>query len=319
MRIFRFEKWFVDVLTPEREYIVLFHSILEVFGVRICFVEVNISQFGEGPNYHINRKLKGLRRSGHTLSTHQGTIQYEIGSGKIMLLLPGMEIKLNLRPDYPPDFHGKGMKIESSGNGSLEWKPLYLKTAISGSVRIEVEEKLVMAKDQISGKGYVDYLHSSLSPFRVPVRQLYWGRLHSMDVDLTYSYALDDNENLCGSQLIIQSGAETIRLEEFLVHTDQWEVINPPGISCPVSYSIEASSQRLQVSLKVVHLKPAIVSEFAKNPKELGRFRLALLRQLSRDPRGIKFYSTASLELVLDGQTRKLNEVLMIDEYVRII
>ena len=57
MRIFRFEKWFVDVLTPERDYIILFHTILEIFGIRACFVEANISQFGEGRNFHLNQAL----------------------------------------------------------------------------------------------------------------------------------------------------------------------------------------------------------------------------------------------------------------------
>ena len=69
MRIFRFEKWFVDVLTPARDYMIFFHTLLEVFGFRICFIEVNISRFREEDNYHLNRKLKVIKRSGHTIST----------------------------------------------------------------------------------------------------------------------------------------------------------------------------------------------------------------------------------------------------------
>ncbi|MCK5067634.1 MAG: hypothetical protein KAR16_09350 [Bacteroidales bacterium] len=317
MRIFRFEKWFVDVLTLDRDYIIFFHTLLEVLGIRVCFVEVNISRFGEGHNFHLNRKLKVIKRSGHTISTRQGHILYEEEMGKIMLLLRGMEIELNINPVHPSDFIRLGMKIRKRGNGYLEWKPLYLKAMVEGRIRIEGEREQVMDEEKITGTGYADYLYSTMSPFRVPVRQLYWGRLHSQDLDLTFSYALGAHDEVTGAQMMVQAGGETIRLDKISVHADRWEEFISPGITCPASYMIKASSQRMQLALKVVHLKPAIVSEFMENLKELGRLGLAILRRISREPRGIKFYSSACLEFVLDGQTRKLDEVFMIDEYVK--
>lgn len=116
---------------------------------------------------------------------------------------------------------------------------------------------------------------------------------------------------------MVQTGGETIRFSKISIHADRWEEFVPPDISCPVSYIVEASSQRIKLVLKVVHLKRAIVSEFMKNPKELGRLPMAMMRRLTREPKGIKFFSLASLEFELDGQNRKLDEVLMIDEYVR--
>lgn len=319
MRIFRFEKWFVDILTQERDYFILFHVLLEVFGIRVCFVEVNISRFGDEYNFHLNRKLKVIRRSEHTLSLRQGHILYEEGMGKIKLSLRGMEIDLNLSPLHPSNFDGMEMKIRNRGGGTLEWKPLYLKSMVSGSIRIEGERKQVMDEEKFTGTGYADYLHSTMSPFRVPIRQLYWGRLHSQDLDLTFSYALGAHDEVAGAQMIVQTGGETIRLDKISVLADRWEEFDPPGISGPVSYIVQASSQRMQLNLNVVHLKPAIVSEFMENPKELGRLGLAILRQISREPKGIKFYSSASLEFVLNGHTRRLDKVFMIDEYVKFI
>ena len=316
MRIFRFEKWFADLLTPGQDYIIVFHTLLTVFGIKFCFVEVNISRFAEGYNIHLNRKLKVIKRAGHTISTRQGHILYEAGMGKIMLSLRGMEIELNISPVHPFDLHGREMKIQNRGGGYLAWKPLYLKAMVAGKIRFIGEEGQEMDEETFTGTGYVDYLKSTMSPFRIPVRQLYWGRLHSQDLDLTFSYVLGIHENVSGAQMMIQTGGETLWLDTITVQADQWEDFKSPGISCPASYVVEGSSQRMQLLLKVVHLKPAIVSEFMKNPKELGRFGLAVLRGISKEPRGIKFYSSASLEYKFDGQKRRLNEVFMIDEYV---
>lgn len=319
MRIFRFEKWFADLLTPGQDYIIVFHTLLKVFGFQFCFVEVNLSRFAEEYNFHLNRKLKVIKRAGHTISTRQGHILYEAGMGKIMLSLRGMEIELNISPVHPSETQGRELKIQNRGGGRLEWKPIYLKAMVAGRIRIIGEGGLVMNEEMLTGTGYVDYLNSSMSPFRIPVRQLYWGRLHSQDLDLTFSYVLGIHENVLGAQMMIQTGGETLWLDEITVQADRREDLEPPGISCPAYYVVKGSSQRMQLVLKVAHLKSAIVSEFMENPKELGRLGLFVLRRISKEPKGIKFYSSASLEFALDGKTQKLDEILMIDEYVRFI
>ena len=92
---------------------------------------------------------------------------------------------------------------------------------------------------------------------------------------------------------------------------------DPPGISCPTSYSIESADEVCHVQLKVRHTSPAIISEFAENPGELGKWRLALLKKISGNPRGIKFFSFASLNVRLNGKTMDMDDLLMIDEYVK--
>jgi len=323
MRIFRFEKWFADVLTPGQDYLIVFHTLLEVFGIKLCFVEVNISRFGEEKAYHLNQKLKLLKRSGHFIATTQGQINYEEDEGRIMLSLRGMDLELNISPVHPSDFSGRGMHIESRRRGSLEWKPLFLKTEVAGRICFSGEKEL--NEELITGTGYVDYLHSDMSPFKVPVRQLYWGRLHSEDLDLTFSYALgfrkkEDgvHSDLCGALMIVRTGGETQWLDQISVQAEGWKEYNPPGISSPVSYRMKASSYKMKLVLEVLHLKQAVVSEFAENPKELGHLRLLLLRRFMGEPKGIKFYASCKLKMELEGVTRILDEVIMIDEYVRL-
>ena len=98
---------------------------------------------------------------------------------------------------------------------------------------------------------------------------------------------------------------------------EDWKIYHPPGISCPTSYTVDARSEDCKVNLNVMHTKPAIISEFVRNTGELGKLRMALLKRISKNPRGIKFFSKASLALRIDGRTEKLDDLIMIDEYVK--
>lgn len=316
MPVLKFEKWFTDVLTPERDYLIIFHTLLELIGIRIFFVEINFARFGEDHVFHLNRKQKLIRRSGHSVSTVRGDLKYEDNQAKIRLSHKEMEIELNMKPVSLTGIHKKGMKISNRTGGTLEWKIIYLKTKVSGSIRIAREGKESL-EEKINGTGYSDYLHSNMSPFRVPVHQLYWGRLHSGDLDLSYSLAMDVHENVSGALMWVHYGKQALWFENISVFPEQWKEFNPPGISCPVSYRMSAVSRGMKLSLVVMHLKPAIVSEFTENPKELGPFRQALLRHLIRGPKGIKFYSKARLEMEIEGRTVQMDEIFFIDEYVR--
>lgn len=311
MSFLRFEKWFLDVLTPDREYILIFHTVTRVLGRQICFVEINAGSLdGDRPGFHLNRKLRVTRREGHTLTAREGHILYEEGMGRIVLPLPGMEIELNVSPTHPSDFNRRGMIIRNQGGGSLDWKPLYIKAMVTGRIRREGELR------KIAGIGYADYLFSDISPLRVPVRELYWGRLHSHDLDLTWSHALGSGSEVLASRLILFTGGREIILEELTVEPGRWRDYDPPGISCPESFSIRGTAGEIDLRMKVRHLKPAVISEFIENPKDLGRLKHQLLKKISKDPRGIKFFSEADVELSYPDRNMQLSDLLMIDEYV---
>ncbi|MGW8316237.1 MAG: hypothetical protein ACWGNV_11595, partial [Bacteroidales bacterium] len=311
MRLYRFEKWYADLLTSQRDYIIIFHTLLEILGMKICFVEVNLSRFKREQDFHINRRLRRIKRSGHAVFTEKGHIRYDEERGEIRLFLKELELELNIEPVHPPDLHVEGMRIDSGGGGYLIWKPLYLKADIEGRMLFKGKGVEGKGEKAFSGKGYVDYLFSCMSPLRVPVRRLYWGRLHSQDIDLTYSYALGIHEEICGAKMMICIRGERIWLNVSKFRAEQWQQWEPPGISCPGSYLMKAGTERIQLALFVTHLKPAVISEFLEGPEELGRISRTVVRWISTEPKGIKFYATANLECTLDGETRKLEEIFM--------
>ena len=314
MRIFRFEKWFVDVLTADRDYMIVFYTITEVFGFKICFVEVNIGSFedtGSSGGFYLNQKLHLLKRENHTLSVREGDILLEAGLGKMKLSLREIDLELDFNPVHHSDFDNPGMGIPKTGRTSICWKPLFLKTLVSGKIKMHGDKR------QILGNGYVDYLISARIPFNMPVRQLYWGRLHSQDCDLTYSLTIDKNNAVTGYQMILKFKGNHMQFDTLDIQPGEWEMYDPPGISFPTGYTLEAFDDRYRIKMKITHTKPAIVSEFVENTSELGWLRLALLKKISKNPRGIKFFSNASLEIIFDGQTTNLDDLILIDEYVK--
>lgn len=314
MKIFRFEKWFFDILTRGKDYIIIFHTITEFFGFRLCFIEVDIARFKgsgwQGDNFMTNTKLKILSRKGHSIATDRGDILIEPGGGGITLSLQGIEMELNFSPQYYSGFDLPGMSIRTSGRRSLRWNPLYLRAMVSGRISMEGESI------EIDDSGYADYLISNLLPLNVPVQKLYWGRLHSKTIDLSYSYALNESQGKKWCLMIIHAWGKTKQVQKMEIRDGESEQYDPPGITCPASYTLEASCDTCHVLLSVEHISPAIVSAFAENPSSLGKWKKTLLKRMSRNPRGIKFFSIARMEITIEGKTEKLEDLFMIDEIV---
>jgi len=323
MRLFRFEKWFTDVMTPSREYLIVFHTLLELFGFRICFVEINLARYHRDQTFHLNRKIRLRKRQGHRVTTRRCDLLLEEKNGRIRITLPEVDMDLNISPAYRCDFNQPGMVIRRRRGGWLEWRPLILNARVTGYMTFNEKggtDKNQALTERFEGIGYSDYLFSSMAPWNVPVVQLFWGRLHTGELDMTYSFALDKHgQEPVGASVMFCRKGEYFHLERASLNATGWEKASTLGISTPSNYTLTAASGNISIELEISHLKEAIVSEFWKNPREMGRLARGMLRHLSKEPRGIKYFSSARLKLDFRGQVLTMSEVLMIDEYVRFI
>jgi len=314
MKIFRFEKWFFDILTENREYFIFFHTLTEFLGFRVCYIELDMGRFedsGKLPEFQLtNSKLGIKRRRGDSLFTDRGNISIDRESGSFELALEDMDIQMKINPESPLVPELGGMWIKRSRRRMLNWRPLFMKYLISGRIR-QGENEFIL-----SDSGYADYLLSTLNPVKVPVSGLYWGRLHSDRFNLTYSFAEGSGGNEKWSTMILHMDNETRQIDHLKLWTGEMQFHKEPGITCPASYRIEAADDSTRVSMEVRHIKPAIVSAFTENPEKLGKLRRAMLKKLAREPRGIKFFSSAKCEITLNGNTKTVEDKLMIDEFV---
>jgi len=156
--------------------------------------------------------------------------------------------------------------------------------------------------EKFEGTGYSDYLFSRMAPWNVPVVGLFWGRLHSGELDMTYSFAMGKHgQEPVGASLMLYRRGDCFRLESVSLEATGWMKGSTLGISAPSAYVLTAASGNIIIELEIKHLKEAIVSEFWKNPREIGKVARGMLRHLSKEPRGIKYYSSARLDLNFQG------------------
>ena len=158
---------------------------------------------------------------------------------------------------------------------------------------------------------------SCYNPLKVPVRELFWGRLHDVQMDITYSYALGKGDRSLGALLILRMDDQVIEFHKLSIEVHSREESDALGISVPASYTPECRNDSIRLELKVKHYEPAIVSRFTDTQDSLGRYRRKLLKWISGDPKGIKFYSSADISLESGETINTIHEVLMISEYVK--
>lgn len=307
MRIFSFEKWFLDILTRDGQYIIVFHTLTRILGIKICYLDI---QMGNHFNHH--QKLHIKRRKDHTIETEEGNLTLDETGAQFKLRLKTGEFEIRLTPEGDQSFVQSGLLIPADSPRKLSWKPLHLKAEITGKLPMGDRNQALL------GTGYTDYLFSNLSPFRIPVRQLYWGRLHHREVDLTYAYALDRNQQILGSWMLLRHHGTRTQLQHLKIHSVEWKTYDPPNLSCPLSFILDATGT-IQLRLRVQHGEPGVISEFIDNLSGMGKLQQAIIRWLSRNPRGIKFFARGTIEITQGSDRHTLEEIPMINEYVRFI
>ena len=314
MKIVGFEKWFFDLVTPEEDYIIFFHTFTKLLAFRISFLEIhhvrNAHQESVEKSFSRNSNLEIKSRHGHSVLTDRGEILVNSVECNIDLKLDDVRLQLKIDPVPAPGRTWPELTIRSSRRQFLRWRPLFLKGLFTGE--IITDEKL-----RVEGcKGYADYLISQYWPPRVPVRTLYWGRLHHDRLDLTFTFAENEKKGRKWCTMIIHMDDEVICFNEISMEIASWDSSESLGIRFPRNYSMTAQSGDEQVKMKIEQDRPAIESIFLDSPKIPGFLSKKILKLLAKDPRGIKFFSRAWIRLQLRGQVITLKDEFMITEYV---
>jgi len=314
MKLIRFEKWFFDILTEKKEYIILYYTCMEFLGFRILYMDIDMGQFIEADNdppfHKYNSKLKVLERDGNTFHTDRGKISIDQDHSTLILSHPGKDIHLHIKPEKPSDEEPAGLIIGKINRQYLKWKTVYLKCLVTGKIIIGKNERVL--KDI----GYADYVISTFNPMKVPVRTLYWGRLYMDQLDLSFSYAEGKDKTQKWHVMIMHKAGKTIQMNQMLLKEIKSIFYEDLDFAIPDSYLVEAWDDSLQLKLSIHHHYPAIKSSFIDNPEKLGRIGRRILKKISRNPRGIKFFSSAQLEITDKDKKEVLQCPLMIDEFV---
>ncbi len=315
---FYLEKWYFDILTPDRDFIFFYLAIVQLFRHREARLNLNIvPSSGSGVisgAFDLKFKRDIIEISKSAIRTRYGNIFFYDTSAKIGLEIMGWSADLT----YEYSLNRRETEVpliipDRKSSHRITWTPVCLKGKVSGSFSMDKN------KFPIHGLyGYIDHVCSDVYPRKSPIQILYWGRLHHEICDLTYSIAESAEKKERWSKLYLWHDGSVIELEDLEIVEGKYLHLQDLDIQYPQWYEIKSAKPGVFLEVKVKNVVNAIQSAFIDSKKFSGLKR-KLLNFVSKDPRGIKFISKADVNLVCKGKTYKIKEIEFISEYVEFV
>jgi hypothetical protein len=278
--IYRLRKWYCDFLTSGLDYCFVYYADVSLFGATFPSLTVHIARAGT------------------------------ISDGQCSVDVAGSGLSVHLRFVSAAGLQGLPVEIRNGDQKRIVWKPLHLKSRVSGSI--------VVGEETVEGircDGYVDYLESTFLPPVVPVRTLYWGRLHHPELDLVFMRAGSGPEGPAWSRMSIHSGKSLTEWEDIQI-VNMLDPLEPASRAVSLGgYYIHASNGSRRAHLEVRHVAPVQVSSFIDHQEVKVAALRYILKKLTRDPRSTKWLSYADVVLEDPGSTLRITNVPMIDEF----
>jgi hypothetical protein len=105
-------------------------------------------------------------------------------------------------------------------------------------------------------------------------------------------------------------------IDEIAVKMNETQTSEHLQINYPVSYEIQGKKDGLNITIQIKHLQEAAISTFVDQKEIKNGLQHRLIRYLSKNPRGIKFFSKASIVIESSNGKQKIEDVIFVDEYV---
>jgi len=306
MKIFRYQKWFFDVCTSTGEYFILFISCITVFGKDKIYLQA----YGTG-DLIFQAELELLEISGYSIVTRQGNITFNESQIALSIVADKFAVSAIWTRSCLPQYQLNPYFLEKR-SGVLKWKPVFIKAAVYGYVKVNDINKFTFMDDN----GYIDKVESTFLPFIMPVKHLFWGRLHSNEIDITFTYIIESKTHQISSKTYVLFNGNAIEFDSAnLVILDQ-KKYRDNSLTYPEKYKIEAVNSDYQLTMQVNDHNITVVSDFINDVKQYGVMATKFFAIISKNPKGIKSLAKAHIKLSGSSSDFTFNDLILVDEYV---
>lgn len=311
--MYKLKKWYFDFLTPEHDFVFVYFACVQLFGRSMRSLTIHVArprtEFSTTrsftPDDHEERTDGGFRR---LIKLPGGKISFDERSCSILYAGKGCSLDLQYAGDGASLTNP--VMIETGGRSHVLWQPLRLRYAVSGTVSAGGQQLTVK-----NSSGYGDFLESTYLPPVVPVRTLFWGRLHHPGLDLVYIHAAPRSSQRNWSRLIVRSDGALAEMNNIKILPADDSLHAASERVPPPSYEVVGENSTGRIRLKIHHILPVQESSFIDQQEIASPVARSILRLLTRNPRSTKFLSRADLVLET-GKTQKVEtNIPMIDEY----
>jgi hypothetical protein len=207
MSLFKLRKWYFDVITDRGDVLYAYLVVYRVWGMRRALVSAHLVT-PDGRHVRDSRTLPAPSLKNED-RIEIGDHKLEKGPAGLRLLLdlPGLRVDLRYAPagDWHPN--GKGVLL-SEGRRTLGWEVPFFRAAVSGTLESGG------TRLDAGGTGYHDFVWTDIPPWRLPAKELVWGRAHFPSASLVWN------------QLTTREG---VVHQNILVKQDRWPAAGPGG------------------------------------------------------------------------------------------
>ena len=309
--LYHFRKWFFDFNIGEETYVYFF-----IAEIRFLFFTARNFTF-----HCFDKRLGTITRSGPvSLIMKRGDWESMNIKGKkigayhtkkeLSFISEFNDISVRLLiSNYLSDIPDNPLLIVQK-NKQIGWFPLMGSMLASGSVKAGGKGLNV-----VNAPCYVDHVSSTILPFNIPVKKMYWARIIGQDVRISYSVTITDKEEQIGRCFV------TFNEKHYCYPRILWERSDQHSGKAGIdpyegSYIITADNGSEHITIIIEHIKTAAEGAFIDPEKYKNKFLYRLLSRISKNPRGKKYFSHAEVNLDLDNKNYKWDKLICIDEYV---
>jgi hypothetical protein len=309
MNVFYLKKWFFDVLLPQKAYLYFYITQINLFGIKLS--RINIHYVPEKNAISLSEPIKLEVKSivsfggpSGFFSQQQNVIQIKQKTGQLFLEL-NYKNELHDHPGHLP------IELISKKKGSIQWMPIIIKSQVEGLINLG---KLYVPIKQ--HYGYIGYVNATISPYKNPISELYWGRLHSSDLDLSYSISYVKKENTYYSYCFCRIDNQFFYSDKAQLTIIKKDWSNKLDLNYPKVISIAIQVDNYKLLLYIDQKKILMESVFIDEQQKMNWCLLQFLKKFSKNPRGLKFLSMGEVEIRRDNSLKVLGGNL-ISEYIR--
>lgn len=310
-----FKKWFFDLLTPEHDYVFLYFAFVNLLGKKIGTFDITVTNLHSNLSLHRSTPLhfsSEITDEPMRPEEESPIGDLEVDNEVRRIIVSGADFECSL--EYGPRIVQvpESLEIARDRRSRIIWKPLALRSDVSGVVRVGSKELAVGEAD-----GYADYLYSNVFPSRVPIHTLQWGRIHHDRIDIAYTIARSPLQKQTWAKLYARLEGKILQMTDLSIRQFSSKNCEELHLTYPDSYEVRGRSNGADITIRINHIANAAVSRFLDTEEiknALGRW---IVRKLSKDPNGIKFFAKANVEFTSPTGRVELNDVTCIDEFVQ--
>ena len=207
MSLFKLRKWYFDVITDGGDVLYAYIVVYRLWGKRRALLSAHlVTADGRHINESVTLPAPSLKNEDRI---EIGSHRFQKGPAGIRLFLDLPGLRVDLVYAQAGDWHpnGKGVLLRQ-GRRTLGWEVPIFRAAVSGTLDAGGE------KLDAGGTGYHDFVWTDIPPWRLPAKQLVWGRAHFPSASLVWN------------QLTTREGAVH---QNILVKHDGWPAADRGG------------------------------------------------------------------------------------------